>query len=371
MDGMHDVEQRNRSGHERAAAVVARAGGFVVVGETNSRPAGAAKAWVLEFEGRELTPRRDQVVGSGLGHAAESHARAVAVATDGGLRMVGEALVAPGRYQPWAVALAADGTVAWERLLGAGGLNGLTSVVTGPRGELLGGGVLDGAAWLVRLSASGELLGERTVAPLQQVTALAALPQGRVAVAGFIERSSTGPGASAVLAFDRDERPLWQWQPPADRQGDLVAVAATADDGLIATGRIRHAGSQDWGLWVVRLDSAGLLLWEHLPKADAVRAGHAVIALPDGDFVVAGDSLKDLSDRDAHVWRFAADGALRWDRAYGGAAQDLARGLALLGDGSLLVAGSTMSRGAGKTDLWLLRLSEAGEPLGEQTFGAP
>jgi hypothetical protein len=260
--------------------------------------------------------------------------------------------------------------VRWERLPGTAGLNGLTSVVIAPHGELLGGGVLDGAGWLVRLSASGELLGERKVMPLQEVTGLAALPQGGVAVAGLTERSTTGPGASAVLAFAGDERPLWQWQ-PEDRRGDVVALAATADGGVVAAGRIRPAGSQDWGLWLVRLDAAGRLLWEHLPKDSAVQAGHAVVALPDGGFAVAGDSLKGQGDRDAHVWRFAADGALRWDRAYGGAAQDLARGLAHLADGSLLVAGSTMSRGAGKTDLWLLRLAETGEPLGEQTFGAP
>jgi hypothetical protein len=102
-----------------------------------------------------------------------------------------------------------------------------------------------------------------------------------------------------------------------------------------------------------------------------VEAGHAVTVLPDGGFAVAGDSLKGLADRDARVWCFAPDGILRWYRSYGGDAQDLARGIARLTDGSLVVAGSTMSRGAGKTDLWVLRLSERGELAAQQTFGAP
>jgi hypothetical protein len=102
-----------------------------------------------------------------------------------------------------------------------------------------------------------------------------------------------------------------------------------------------------------------------------VEAGHAVTVLPDGGFAVAGDSLKGPADRQARVWCFAPDGALRWRRSYGGDAQDLARGIARLTDGSLLVAGSTMSRGAGKTDLWVLRLSDSGELAAQQTFGGP
>jgi hypothetical protein len=374
MDLAQDVEQRNRSGHESAEAVIATTGGFAVVGHTNSRPAGVRQAWVLEFDGVELRPRREAVFGAGLGRAGSSYARAVTVAPDGGLRVAGEIEVENGRFKPWLLALAADGTVRWERTPGTGGINGLTALLTLDGGDLLGGGVVDGAGWLVRVSGAGELLGERRLPQLERVTALATLTGGRFAATGIAESSTTGPGTTAVLTFERDHRLAWEWR-PADRQGELFALAATLDGGLIATGRIRMSGSPDWGLWLVRLDATGRVLWEHRPTdvtTDAtVEAGHAVIALPDGGFAVAGDSLKGLADRDARVWGFAPDGALRWHKSYGGNAQDLARGIARLADGSLLVAGSTMSRGAGKTDLWVLRLSESGELAAQQAFGSP
>jgi outer membrane protein assembly factor BamB len=396
MDLAQDVEQRNRSGHESADAVIATSSGFAVVGTTNSRPAGVHKAWVLEFDGVELRPRRDAVFGAGLG-VRPTYARAVTVAADGGLRVAGEVEVEQGRFRPWMLSLAADGTVRWERTLGTTGINGLTALLSW-NGDVLGGGVIDGAGWLVRMSEAGELLGERRLPQLERVTAMAALPGGGFAVAGIAHTSTTGPGASAVLTFEADdrrepgtdgghpdssagepgarsprgtERPGWEWRPQADQQGDLFAVAATSDGGVVATGRIRSSGSPDWGLWLVRLDARGRLLWEHRPTEATVEAGYAIVALPDGDFVVAGDSLKDLSDRDARLWCFASDGALRWHRSYGGEAQDLARGIARLGDGSLLVAGSTMSRGAGKTDLWVLRLSASGEVVAQQTFDGP
>ncbi len=371
MDLAHDVEQRNRSGHESAEAVIPTPRGFVVVGHTNSRPAGVPRAWVLELDGVELRPRREGVYSAGLGATGATYARAVAAAPDGGLLVAGEVEVENRRFKPWLVALDANGSVRWDRTPGPGGINGLTALLSLDGGDLLGGGVVDGAGWLVRMSGAGEPLGERRLAQLERVTALAALPSGRFAVAGLAETSTTGPGTSAVLAFEQDDRPAWEWRPPADRRGELFALAATSDGGLVATGRISQSGSPDWGLWLVRLDAAGRLLWEHLPADATVEAGHAVTVLPDGGFAVAGDSLQGLAGRDAVVWRFAPDGALRWHRSYGGDAQDLARGIARLADGSLLVAGSTMSRGAGKTDLWMLRLSESGEPIAQRTFGGP
>jgi hypothetical protein len=38
---------------------------------------------------------------------------------------------------------------------------------------------------------------------------------------------------------------------------------------------------------------------------------------------------------------------------------------------SLVVVGSTTSKGAGKTDLWTFGLSPEGHLLWEETFGAP
>lgn len=372
MDLARDVEQRNRTGHESAEAVIATSGGFAVVGHTNSRPPGVYQAWVLEFDGAVLRPRRERTFGAGLGSTPRaSFARAATPAPGGGMIVAGELEVERDRFQPWLLALAPDGAPRWERTPGAAGLNGLTSVVALAGGALLGGGVQDGAGWLVRLSEAGELLGERRLAQLERVTAMTALPERRFAVAGISETSTTGLGTSAVLAFEEDDRPAWEWRLPADRRGELHAVAATPDGGLIAAGRTRVPGSPDWGLWLLRLDAKGSVIWEHLPADATVEAGHAVAMLPDGGVAVAGDSLKGLADRDARVWRFRADGTLLWRKSYGGDAQDLARGIARLADGSLVVAGSTMSRGAGKTDLWVLRLSEDGELSAQETFGDP
>ncbi|MFY0582755.1 hypothetical protein ACN28S_58340 [Cystobacter fuscus] len=125
-------------------------------------------------------------------------------------------------------------------------------------------------------------------------------------------------------------------------------------------------------VWVARLAPRGETLWEYVSEETEVGAGHAVTALADGGFAVAGYSWKELLvDREARVWRFSADGNLLWQQAHGGAKDDSGSGIARLADGSLVVVGTTMSKGAGKTDLWTFGLSPEGQLLWEETFGAP
>ncbi|WP_238536538.1 hypothetical protein [Stigmatella aurantiaca] len=120
------------------------------------------------------------------------------------------------------------------------------------------------------------------------------------------------------------------------------------------------------------MDPRGEILWEHVPEDPQVEAGRAITVLPDGGIVVAGFSWKEvLVDREAKVWRFSAEGSLLWEKFYGGARNDMGEGIAHLADDSLVVVGSTLSKGAGKTDVWTFGLSPEGDLLWEETFGAP
>jgi hypothetical protein len=112
-----------------------------------------------------------------------------------------------------------------------------------------------------------------------------------------------------------------------------------------------------------------------------------VVALPEGGVVVAGDALgaSDRSfraqrakvpaggpadQRSIQVARLAPDGTPLWERAFGGVRWDVARGLTSTGDGGLVVVGSTMSKGPGKTNVWILRLDGEGRLRWDRAFGS-
>jgi hypothetical protein len=58
-----------------------------------------------------------------------------------------------------------------------------------------------------------------------------------------------------------------------------------------------------------------------------------------------------------------------WERAYGGERIDAARGISVLGDGSLALAARSRSAASGRDEVWMLFLAADGTPRTERRFG--
>lgn len=370
MSWARDAERRNSTGHESAEGVIATDNGFCVVGQTNSRQPGVRQAWVLGFN-QSPPPRWERVHGKSTSGTA-TLGRAIAALPGGGCVVAGEEQVAVGRFRGWLLALAADGEILWERTPGHEGINGFTALAVLEDGSIVAGGTQDRAGWVVRLNSRGEPLWDVKLPRLEHVTALGALPAQGLAVLGTAETSTTGLGVSRLVLLHSDGRATGEQQLPTGGRGELNALAVLPEGGLVATGQRSLPSAPDGTLWVVRMAPRGELLWEYIAEGPEVEAGLALTVLPGGDIAVAGYSWRELLvDREARIWRLSAEGHLRWQRTHGGRGDDQGNGIARLADGSLVVVGVTTSKGAGKTDLWTFGVSDQGEPLWEETFGAP
>ncbi len=60
---------------------------------------------------------------------------------------------------------------------------------------------------------------------------------------------------------------------------------------------------------------------------------------------------------------------VEWDKAFGGNNWDHAHSIVQTQDGGFAIAGTTFSKGAGSTDIWIIRLDSNGNLLWEKTFG--
>ena len=81
----------------------------------------------------------------------------------------------------------------------------------------------------------------------------------------------------------------------------------------------------------------------------------------DGGFIVAGTTeSKGAGLKDIWVVKVDANGALLWDKTYGGEGAELAGSIVMASDEGFVVAGSATSKGAGKLDFWILRLDKFG-----------
>ena len=62
---------------------------------------------------------------------------------------------------------------------------------------------------------------------------------------------------------------------------------------------------------------------------------------------------------------------VEWSRAYGGSGWDVANSVQQTSDGGYVIAGSTCSFGAGKSDCWLIKIDAYGNVEWNQTYGGP
>ena len=184
---------------------------------------------------------------------------------------------------------------------------------------------------------------------------IAVADDGTILAAGYT-MGAVGAGASAggfdvfVQAIGPDGEPSWARQLGSGDDDFAEAIAAGPE------GRIAVVGQTDGGLagpssgetdgFLVVLDARGVTLWERTLGTPADDVASGVAFAPDGSLVVAGWTGGDLAGssaggEDAFLVAFDAQGAERWDRQFGTPEDDRLRAVAIGDGGDIAVAGQT------------------------------
>ena len=271
--------------------------------------------------------------------------------------------VSSGHDYAYAIAIQSDGMIVVGGVTGVGGANTEFGVA-----RLTSSGVLD-----TGFSTDGKI--EFGVGAGDDVlTGLAIASDGDIVAVGYGSNGSNFDFAVARLtsagvldtAFDSDGKVLV----PVGSGADYGHAVAIASDGDILVAGTSHNGSDD-DVAVVRLTSAGALdtAFDSDGKVtvaigSAADGARAVAIASDGDILVAGTSHNG-SDDDVAVVRLTSAGAL--DTAFDsdgkvtvaiGSGDDEARGIALLADGGIVIAGE--SGNGSNDDIAVVRLTSAG-----------
>ena len=246
----------------------------------------------------------------------------------------------------------------------AGGFNALAAL---DDGSVLAGGGVDYHGWLLHADRTLHTAWEASLDDIDDVAGLVSL-SGGFAIAARREFSTTSLDYTRIVAFAADRKVRWQKQLPVAGHAQPSAMAALSDGGLIVVGR--HEVTNDFPrTWVARLNGSGEVVWEKLiGDPGEARLGTAVVVLPDGGFAVAGASQRE-GRWVGRLARLTGDGTLLWEHSYGGEKDDIVRGLARTAESGFVLVGSTMSRGAGKTNVWILKLDGNGVLLWDRVFG--
>ena len=266
---------------------------------------------------------------------------------------------------------ALDGSLNWSKTFGGDSLDTLSSVVAVEDGVLAGGYTMsNGAAgvdaWLLRISAQGEVLWEETYGGegYDEIFAVEACKDGGYVLAGVTTTEAEGSWDFWLCRVTEEGELLWM-NPYGGPEEDwpLSGVVETADGGFVAVGGTKSFGAGDKDMWLVKVDGAGSMVWNKTYGTDGTDNGSGVAALKDGGFAIIGSSPSG-----PQFIRTDSSGNEVWQKAIGGLG-DAPHGVVEMADGGFIVQGNTTSMGAGSHDFWLLRLDGMGNQLWETAFG--
>lgn len=329
----------------------------------------------------------------------------------------------------WLIKLDSTGQILWDRSFGGSDWDGLVDlqqtfdggfVLAGPSLFSTGGNKTSPAygaddMWLVRTDANGNKLWDQSLGGVRYdfYKDMEQTLEGGFLVTGGSSSPPSGNKSSRLLGptsdpfsldawvamLDSTGKKLWDYSFGGSYSEQFYRVTRTVDGGFLLTGKSDsdqsgnktspYFGFDDF--WAVRIDSSGHKIWEQSYGGSGFEFLDQTIALPDGGFLLAGDSTSyadgnktspPLGPFDPDAWPFAgpdiwivridSEGRKLWDRSVGSAKPDGLSRIQATRDGGVIVVGRSVDSSLGwwgPLEQFAVRLDPAGNELWRHSFG--
>jgi len=175
-----------------------------------------------------------------------------------------------------------------------------------------------------------------------------------------------------LIKTDDKGKPLWDSTFGGGKDDWGRCVRQTVDGGYILAGSTFSLGAGQADAWLIKTDASGAKQWERVFGGSEVDLGCAVQQTDDGGYVLVGwTESKGAGSADAWLIKTNRNGLREWERTFGGGNWDAGYSVEQTSDGGYVLLGHTKSRGAGKSDAWLIKTDARGNQLWETVYGGP
>ncbi len=356
------------SGEDEAIAVVqANDGGYVIAGSTTStdgditdKTTTDADYWILK-----VNADGNKIWSKTYGGTMPDKATSIRKTSDGGYIVSGHSRSSDGDvggnegfHDYWIVKLNSAGDIQWETNFGFSGSDQALNIIQTSDGGYFATGFLD-------VTASGGM--------------------------GNDGRNNTlhGVGEYWGIRMNANGEKIWRRYFGGSNNDRSYDVVQTPDGGFLMIG---HSESDDFDIhddkgsydfWVVKVSAGGDKLWTKSYGGSEIDVAYSVTRTTDGHYMMVGDTRsidKDVSNPlgNADLWavKFNKDnGAIIWEKTYGGTEFESGRSVFRQSDGNYLIAGSTrsangdVSNNIGQNDAWILVINESGQLQYQKSVG--
>jgi len=315
-----------------------------------------------------------------IGGPGAEMGRSLIQTSDGGYAIAGYTTsFGAGELDVYLVKLDANGNLQWTKTIGGPEIEeGNSLLQTSEGGYVIAGytasfGAGKADVYLVKLDANGNIQWTKTIGGKDEDvgTSLIQTSDSGYAIAGVTK--SFGAGKADVYVVKLDANGNLQWTKTIGGPGDEAgfSLIQTSDGGYAIAGFTPSFGAGDWDVYVVKLDAKGNLQWTKTIGGKSDDWGYSLIQTSDGGYAITGPTYSFGAGRaDVYVVKLDANGNLQWTKTIGGPESDWGFSLIQTSDSGYAITGATTSSGAGGTDLYVIKLDANGKPQWTKTIGA-
>jgi hypothetical protein len=241
--------------------------------------------------------------------------------------------------------------------------------IAGPT-QSFGAGLLD--VYFVRLDAHGNLQWTTIIGGphREEGTSLIQTSDGGYAITGATTSFGVGEADVYVVKLDANGNLQWTKTIGGKKEDVSLSLIQTSDGGYAIAGTTRSFGAGYADVYVIKLDANGNLQWTRTIGGPADEIGFSLIQTSDGGYAIAGPTQSFGAGKwDVYVVKLDTNGNLQWTKTIGGKKDDVGTSLIQTSDGGYAIAGYTESFGAGGLDVYVVKLDANGNLQWTKTIG--
>ena len=282
------------------------------------------------------------------------------------------------RQDFWIIKIDKNGNMEWDETFGEKGPDVAKSIIqTKDEGYAIAGFIWTVYAskqdiWIIKLGENGNIEWDKTFDGDKDDVAYSLIQtrDGGYVVAGSTGLRLWGEVNCWVIKLDAKGNMEWDNNFGGTGWDEVYSITQITDGSYVVTGCVWSKGAGRGDVYVAKLDKRGNLVWDKTFGGSDYDEAHSIIQTEDGGYAVAGfTELGGTGDKDIWVIKLDEDGNKIWDRTFGGTSEDWANSIIQTREGGYAVAGWTSSMGAGKTDVWIAKLDKRGHLVWDKTFG--